>query len=63
MKKLTIVVALIVVSALGLYGQGQGNQDPWAPATFNNFKLRSVGPALMSGRISVITVHPEAGVP
>ncbi len=62
MKKLTFVVALIVVSALGLSGEGQQagqNQDPWAPATFNNFKLRSVGPAMMSGRISVIAVHPE----
>jgi photosystem II stability/assembly factor-like uncharacterized protein len=34
-------------------------EDPWAAATFNDFRLRSIGPALMSGRISHIAVHPE----
>ena len=29
------------------------------PATFNDFRLRAIGPALMSGRISHIAVHPE----
>jgi len=64
MKKLTFVVVLIALATFGLFAQsgqvqGQGTQDPWAPATFHSFKLRAVGPALMSGRISVIAVHPE----
>ncbi|HYE88858.1 MAG TPA: hypothetical protein VEA16_21015 [Vicinamibacterales bacterium] len=64
MKKLTIVAVLLAAVSLSLYAQGQaggggGSQDPWAPATFNNFRLRAVGPALMSGRIKVVAVHPE----
>jgi photosystem II stability/assembly factor-like uncharacterized protein len=62
MKKLTIAVVcvLCVLTALNLLAQGQNqNQDPWASSTFNNFRLRAVGPALMSGRISAIAVHPH----
>src|SRR5512145_1892954 len=64
MKKLTIAIALCAIATLGIYAQGQGqgggqNQDPWATATFNNFRLRAVGPALMSGRVKVVAVHPE----
>jgi photosystem II stability/assembly factor-like uncharacterized protein len=39
-------------------GSGQ-NQDPWAAGTFSDFRLRAIGPALMSGRISHIAVHPD----
>jgi photosystem II stability/assembly factor-like uncharacterized protein len=60
MKKLTIAIVLLALVTVGLYAQGQGeNRDPWAPATFNNLKLRAVGPALMSGRVNVVAVHPE----
>src|SRR5688572_11357251 len=48
-----------LVFAQGGQGQGAQNQDPWAPANFNNFRLRAVGPAIMSGRINVVAVHPE----
>ena len=40
-------------------GPGAGDRDPWAPATFNDLRLRAIGPALMSGRINNIAVHPE----
>ncbi len=33
--------------------------DPFTASTFSEFRLRAVGPALMSGRISAIAVHPE----
>jgi photosystem II stability/assembly factor-like uncharacterized protein len=33
--------------------------DPLSAANFNGFRLRSIGPALLSGRISCIAVHPE----
>src|SRR6188472_4162456 len=36
-----------------------GNQDPWASGTFNDLKLRAVGPAMMSGRVNVVAVDPE----
>ena len=71
MKKLIFAVTLIAVAALTLHAsqarrplphkpaEGHGNQDPWATATFNNFRLRAVGPAMMSGRVKVVAVHPE----
>jgi photosystem II stability/assembly factor-like uncharacterized protein len=62
MKKLTFVLALVIAASWGLYAQqggGGGTQDPWASGTFTNFRLRAVGPALMSGRIKVVAVHPE----
>ena len=65
MKKLTFVLTLALTATLGLYAQnppqggGSGNQDPWASGTFNSFRLRAVGPAIMSGRVKVVAVHPE----
>lgn len=73
MKKLTLVFALAITAAAWgpfdfqhsisrvLFAQGataQGAADPWAAGTFNNFRFRAVGPALMSGRINVVAVHP-----
>jgi photosystem II stability/assembly factor-like uncharacterized protein len=34
-------------------------QNPFSAGTFSEFRLRAVGPALMSGRISAIAVHPD----
>ena len=68
MKKLIFAVALAAVATLGRSAQGgqagqaaggAGNQDPWASGTFNELRLRAVGPALMSGRVNVVAVHPE----
>src|SRR5688572_2175788 len=73
MKKLIFAVSLVTVATLGLHAQGGGGQaapaaqaaaavekqDPWASGTFNELRLRAVGPALMSGRISSIAVHPD----
>ncbi|HEY3442395.1 MAG TPA: glycosyl hydrolase [Paludibaculum sp.] len=35
------------------------SDDPWQASTFSGFRLRSIGPALMSGRVIAIAVHPE----
>jgi hypothetical protein len=35
------------------------NQDPFVQATFEDFRLRAVGPAIASGRVGSIAVHPE----
>ncbi|MGQ9919483.1 MAG: WD40/YVTN/BNR-like repeat-containing protein, partial [Bryobacteraceae bacterium] len=32
--------------------------DPWQEATFRAFRLRSIGPALLSGRVTVLVAHP-----
>jgi hypothetical protein len=66
MKKSILVIAA-VFTTLGLFAQeppardaaGARNQDPWSAGTFTDFRLRAVGPALMSGRISAIAVHPD----
>jgi photosystem II stability/assembly factor-like uncharacterized protein len=65
MQKATLICALLI-STLALSAQEPGQpgedghaQDPWAPGTFSEFRLRAIGPALMSGRISHIAVDPE----
>lgn len=43
-------------------GDGPGGEDASGPmnaATFSGLQLRSIGPALMSGRVSDLAVHPE----
>jgi photosystem II stability/assembly factor-like uncharacterized protein len=67
MSKLTLL-SLALFSTLVVSGQepttqtgdGARNQDPFSPATFEEFRLRSVGPAIASGRIGSIAVHPES---
>ena len=65
MKTLLLCIALLTTVALGAQdppaqgGDSARNQDPWTAATFADFRLRSIGPAIMSGRISHIAVHPE----
>ena len=34
-------------------------KSKWSSSTFSGLKLRSIGPALMSGRISDIAIHPD----
>jgi photosystem II stability/assembly factor-like uncharacterized protein len=62
-----LLVSFALLFALTLSAQqppaqsadGARKDDPFAPATFADFRLRAIGPALMSGRISHIAVHPE----
>jgi len=54
MKKFFSLVAILLASLT----IGAQEQDPFSAATFNALRLRAVGPALMSGRISHIAVHP-----
>lgn len=65
MKNMLFAV-LVLLATFGLFAQepqpgGEGggrNQDPWSAGTFTGFRLRAVGPALMSGRVNNIAVHP-----
>ncbi len=61
MKKFALAAGVVTLCTFAVLAQPGGTQaqDPWASATFNNLKLRAVGPALMSGRINVVAVHPE----
>ena len=55
---LFIVATLLAQESQRPEGEGRA-QDPMSSPNFTSFRLRSVGPALMSGRISCIAVHPE----
>ena len=61
MLALAVACAALAVNAQEPASSGDARaQDPWAPATFADFRLRAIGPALMSGRISHIAIHPES---
>ncbi|NWG13557.1 MAG: glycosyl hydrolase, partial [Acidobacteria bacterium] len=61
----TLLLALLVAATLLAQEPekspeaGDKPKDPLSTETFTGFRLRSIGPALMSGRISCIAVHPE----
>ena len=72
MKRSRTTTSILIMTAalmtLGLFAQepppaqdagAARNQDPWSAATFTGFRLRAIGPALMSGRVSAIAVHPD----
>ena len=52
---------LLVSPALADVGKEDEKEDkgPMSSATFSGLKLRSIGPALMSGRIADIVIHPK----
>ena len=37
----------------------EDDKSPWKASTFSGLELRGIGPALMSGRISDVAIHPE----
>ncbi len=45
-------------AASGSDDSGEESKDLFSPATFANLKLRSLGPALMSGRVGDLAVDP-----
>ena len=60
-------LAVLVVAALAAFAivpshaqAPAGAADPFAAATFAEFKPRAVGPALMSGRVKAVAVQPDA---
>jgi photosystem II stability/assembly factor-like uncharacterized protein len=67
MKRLLLALTLFSTLALSAQepaqppaaGGGGANQDPFSQATFDDFRLRSVGPAVASGRVGSIAVHPD----
>jgi photosystem II stability/assembly factor-like uncharacterized protein len=51
--------ALIFTLSLTIIIGQSKKEDIWADDNFNGLEFRSIGPALMSGRISDIAIHPE----
>ena len=57
--RLPLLVALIVVFSVAVLAQDSDDSDDlFTSATFDGLKFRSIGPALTSGRISDLAVHP-----
>ena len=60
MKKHTVPFLALLISLLGSAAvRGQVDQDRLDAETFKGLELRGIGPALMSGRISDIAIHPD----
>lgn len=61
MKKSTInlLMSLIFFSAIGAFAQDNEEKELLSESTFSGLKMRSIGPAFMSGRIADIVIHPE----
>ena len=62
MKKALLVFAgsmLLFSFCMTGYGQDKEEKSPLNSGTFSGFKARNVGPAMKSGRIADIAIHPE----
>lgn len=57
MKKLLLLTILLVSTAV-LFSQSKTKTDNWSSENFSNLKFRSIGPALMSGRIADVAINP-----
>ena len=60
-KALQIIVssALLFTLAFTAYSQEKEEKSPLNSSTFSGFELRNIGPAMKSGRIADIAIHPE----
>jgi hypothetical protein len=56
----SIIVVLLACAVLPTFAQSskESSSDPIQKLAFDGLKLRSIGPAITSGRISSIAVHP-----
>lgn len=56
---LLIILSLTLINPPLFAKTDKKDDSPWNAATFSGLELRNIGPALMSGRIADIAVHPE----
>ncbi|MDE0359992.1 MAG: hypothetical protein OXI74_02370, partial [Rhodospirillaceae bacterium] len=54
-----LLAALAVVLCAPVFAQDEESAPGFNEATFKGLELRGIGPALMSGRISDIVIHPD----
>jgi len=67
MKSFTVKIIIVLVAMMMIMPDMQAQRkkdkedatDPLADVSFNVFKLRSIGPALTSGRLSDLAVNPD----
>jgi photosystem II stability/assembly factor-like uncharacterized protein len=63
MKRAIFSIAILLISVIGSTAQESKSDDddknPWSAKNFSGLSFRSIGPALMSGRISDIAIHPQ----
>ena len=57
MKTKLLPLFLVSLLGVGLFAQDR-DKSVWADENFSGLKLRSIGPALMAGRIADIAIHP-----
>lgn len=58
MKKVYLLSLLMVIGTITTHGQSK-EATMLTDSIFKGLKMRSIGPALMSGRIADIAIHPE----
>ena len=58
-KKCLILALAILISFNILFAEKKEDNTLFSAKTFAGLKLRSIGPAFMSGRIADIAIHPE----
>ncbi|MEM6376665.1 MAG: glycosyl hydrolase [Bacteroidota bacterium] len=59
MKITTLMSTLVLLFCLNNITAQDKSTTPWAADNFSGLKMRSIGPALMAGRIADIAIHPE----
>ena len=57
-KHFVVLFSLFIISA-SVFAQRAAETNLLTDSTFAGLKLRSIGPAFMSGRIADVAIHPE----
>ena len=56
---LTCLILLALINSAQAADKKEDDKTKWKSETFNGLEFRGVGPAIMSGRITDIAVHPK----
>lgn len=59
MKKNSLLIVIMLFLVVPVTGQKSENNSLFTEERFSGLKFRSIGPALMSGRIADIAIHPQ----
>ncbi len=58
-QKTSLLAVILMLITITMSAQDKKETNKITDKTFSAFKFRNIGPALMSGRISDIAIHPE----
>jgi photosystem II stability/assembly factor-like uncharacterized protein len=59
MKRILILLLTLGTVLFQIHAQESEEKSPWSEENFAGLKWRSIGPALMSGRIADVAIHPQ----